>query len=86
MAQPVDAPALVALEVQLRELRAVLARLESARRELVPPPAAFWSGDARRAYDRALAAIGRTTDDVIGAVAQAARRTADSVERMRAGV
>jgi uncharacterized protein YukE len=86
MAQPVDAPALVALEVQLRELNAVLARLESARRALVAPPDTFWAGEARRAFDRALATVGRTTDDVIGAVAQAARRTADSAERMRAGV
>jgi uncharacterized protein YukE len=86
MPQPMDAPALVALEVQLRELNAVLARLESARQGLVPPPDTFWAGEARRAFDRALAAIGRTTDDAIDAVAQAARRTADSAERMRTSV
>ena len=86
MAQPVDAPALVALEVQLRELRAVLARLETARAQLVPPPASFWSGEARRAFDRALGAVARATDEVAAAVGQAARRTADAAERMRTSV
>jgi uncharacterized protein YukE len=86
MAQQPDAPTLVALDVQLRELNAVLARLEAARTDLVPPPAAFWRGDAQRTYDRALQAIVRTTDDALGAVERAARRTAESAERMRAGV
>lgn len=62
MTQPQDAALLAALEAQARQLNAALHRLEAARRDLVPPPADFWRGLARHAYDTAVSNIGTTMD------------------------
>lgn len=71
MTQPQDAPLLAALETQLRDLAAVLQRLEAARRDLVPGPADFWRGSARHAYDTAIETIGTTADAGVAALRSA---------------
>ena len=81
-----NAAVLAALETQLRELATVLARLERARRDLVPGPANFWRGTARLAYDAAMDGIGLSVDAGVAAVRSARDRTGDAVVRMSAGV
>ena len=49
-----DAPTLVLLETQLRELSAVLDTLGWAAGALVPAKATFWEGSARDSYDRSV--------------------------------
>ena len=82
MSQAGDAATLAALEAQLRELTMVLGRLRFARRQLVPPPATFWRGTARHAYDAAIDAIAMTVDAAIAAVTSARDRTTDAVARL----
>ncbi|CAN5115631.1 hypothetical protein BH09ACT5_BH09ACT5_11560 [soil metagenome] len=64
-----DATDLAALSHQLRQLTAVLDRLARVREESVPAAATFWSGSARRAYDRAVAEV----DDQIGSTLELLR-------------
>lgn len=70
-----DAATRAALELQLRELVAVLAQLERARRDLVPGPAGFWRGSARHAYDTANDLLAATIDAAVAAVRSARDRT-----------
>jgi hypothetical protein len=82
--QAMDAAALAALETQQRELSYVLMRLQLARRELVPPPATFWRGTARHAYDAAMDGLGLTADAAIAGVTAARDRTAAAIATMGA--
>ena len=78
MTEPVDAALLAALEAQASDLGAALQRLQAARRDLVPPPATFWRGSARHAYDAAIEAIGSTADAGIAALRAARDHTASA--------
>lgn len=77
-----DAVLRQALEIQERQLTVVLARLEAARRDLIPPPAQFWRGSARHTYDAGIDAIRGTVDAGIAAVASAHYRTLLAVSEM----
>lgn len=79
MTQPQDAALLAALEAQALQLTAVLQRLQVAKRDLVPPPANFWRGSARQAYDTAVETIGTTMDAGVAAVRSARDRTSSAV-------
>jgi hypothetical protein len=82
MIQAVDAAALAALERQRSELTHVLSRLRRAQRELVPPPATFWRGTARHAYDAAIDGVALTVEASIAAVESARDRTATAISAM----
>jgi hypothetical protein len=77
-----DAALRHALEIQERQLGIVLARLEAARRDLIPPPAQFWRGSARHAYDAGIDAIRGTVDAGIAAVTSAHYRTMIAVSEL----
>ena len=65
MTLPTDATLLAALETQHRRLTELLQRLEFARATLVPPPATFWIGAARLAYDSGIDAMAGTVDGAV---------------------
>ena len=75
MPETADATLLVTLQEQARDLGSILHRLELARRDLVPPPATFWRGSARAAYNIAMNNIGTTVDAGIAALTSAQSRT-----------
>ncbi len=77
-----DAALRQALEIQERQLGIVLARLEAARRDLIPPPAQFWRGSARHAYDAGIDAMRGTVDAAVAAVSSAHYRTIIAVSEM----
>jgi len=77
-----DAALRQALEIQERQLGFVLARLEAARRDLIPPPAQFWRGSARHAYDAGIDAMRGTVDAAVAAVSSAHYRTIIAVSEM----
>jgi hypothetical protein len=80
---PVSNPALLeALEIQERQLGAVLGRLEGARRDLIPAPATFWRGSARHTYDAGIDALRGTVDAGIAAVTSARYRTTVSIAEL----
>ena len=81
-AGPSDAALRQALEIQDRQLVIVLARLEAARRDLIPPPAQFWRGSARHAYDAGIDAMRGTVDAAVAAVTSAHYRTMIAVSAM----
>jgi hypothetical protein len=72
----------LALEMQQRQLELVLMRLEVARRDLIPPPAAFWRGSARHTYDAGIDALRGTVDAAVAAVASARNRTAVAIAEL----
>jgi len=82
MTRPQDAAMLAALERQHRDLSIVLARLERARRDLIPPPATFWRGTARHAYDAALDGLARTVDAGVAAVRASRDHTQAAIARI----
>ena len=82
MTRPQDAQLLAALEAQHRELTALLARLQRARRQLVPPPATFWRGAARNMYDSALDALDGTVNASVITAQSARDRTATAISQV----
>lgn len=82
MTRPEDAAVLAALETQHHELTTLLSRLTRARTELVPPPAIFWRGTARHAYDSALDGLGLTVDAGIAAVRSARDNTHTAITQL----
>jgi hypothetical protein len=82
MPNPPDPALLAALEAQRLGLSAVLLRLEAARRGLVPGPADFWRGTARRAYDSGIEAMAITVEAGMAAVRAARDHTAAALARM----
>lgn len=82
MDAPQDAATRAALELQLRELVAMLAQLERARRDLVPGPAGFWRGAARHTYDAAVDLLAATIDAGLTAVRSARDRTRLAIASM----
>lgn len=82
MTRPQDAPVVAALESQYRELTIVLGALESARTDLIPPPAGFWRGVARHAFDAAMDGLVTTMDAGIAAVRSARDRTGNAIAWM----
>ena len=82
MSRPEDGALIAALEVQYRELGALLARLRRARRELIPDPAAHWRGAARRAHDAAVDALARAVDEAIAAGQCARERTGAAIAQV----
>jgi hypothetical protein len=76
MTFPTDAALLVALDTQYRQLSELRARLEHAQATLLPPPATFWIGSARLAYDSAITSLGHTLEGAVLAVRSAAEYTA----------
>jgi hypothetical protein len=77
-----DAALRQALEIQEQQLGIILARLEAARRDLIPPPAQFWRGSARHAYDAGIDAMRGTVDAAVAAVSSAHYRTIIAVSEM----
>lgn len=86
MPDPQDAATIAALETQLRQLTALLARLERARRDLIPGPATFWRGVARHAYDAAIDSLLTTIDAGIAALRSARDRSSSALAGMAAHV
>lgn len=84
MPRPEDAPIIAALQTQHRELTVLLARLTRARAELVPPPATFWRGTARHAYDAALDGLDRAVEVGIAAVGSAREHTHTAITQLMA--
>jgi hypothetical protein len=84
MTLPTDAALLAALETQHRRLSELLQRLEYARATLVPPPANFWIGAARLAYDSGIDAMAGTVDGAVLAMRSAMQFTASAVAEVSA--
>lgn len=84
MPLPTDATLLAALETQYRRLAELLQRLDLARATLVPPPATFWIGSARLAYDSAIDAMGGTVDGAVLAMRSATELTASAIAEVSA--
>jgi uncharacterized protein YukE len=82
MTLPQDASLLSSLETQYRELNVALQRLENARTTLVPPPASFWRGTARNAYDSAISALAATVEAGCAALRSARERTGWAIEQV----
>ena len=70
-----DGPLLELLEAQRRRLDELVSRLEIARATLIPPPATFWLGAARLAYDSAISALAVTVDGGIASLRTASELT-----------
>ena len=68
---PAESEMLVALEARQRALESILARLDAARRELIPPPAIFWRGGARTVYDGGVDALVASLDAAVQSVRSA---------------
>jgi len=77
-----DAPA---LDSQLRQLVQVLDRLALVRNELMPAASTFWGGEARVAYDRAVAEIDSGLVSTIDVLARASRSTMLALAEMAHG-
>jgi hypothetical protein len=82
MTRPQDLHLLGALEEQSRQLSAVIARLEIARRDLIPGPAGFWKGNARRMFDSGMDGIRTTADAGLAALRAAASFTNSAISQV----
>lgn len=79
MTRPQDAPLVVSLEHQYRELTALAARAERLRAEHLPPPTTTWRGAARRAYDIATTGLVASLDDLVVSLRSAQVGTGDAL-------
>jgi len=86
MTFPTDAALLALLEEQVRRLDQLAARLETARATLIPPPANFWIGHARLAYDSLMDAMGGLVLAGIAAVSSARDRTGRAIVEVNSRV
>lgn len=86
MTRPQDLHLLGALEEQSRQLSAAIARLEVARRDLIPGPAGFWKGNARRMFDSGMDGIRATADAGIAALRAALAFTNSAVNQVTSRV
>ncbi|MDP3208377.1 MAG: hypothetical protein Q8M65_04435 [Rhodoglobus sp.] len=79
-----DALLIAALDAQYRRLDELISRLELAKATLIPPPANFWLGSARLAYDSAMSGLAVTVDGGIAALRSAFELTGAASSEVRA--
>ncbi len=86
MTLPTDAALLALLEEQYRRLDQLAARLDHARNTLIPPPANFWIGHARLAYDSLIDGMSGTVLAGVAALTSARDRTGRAIAEVNSRV